>query len=55
MAPEVEIGAVVDAFDFLPAERKLVLDVVGGLGVMRQLIRAMLVPCLLYTSDAADE
>ena len=41
---EVEVAAVVDALDLLPAEGELVLHVEGGPGVVRQLVGAVLVP-----------
>src|SRR6185369_189313 len=33
MLSQVVIGAISDAFEFLPAERKIVFDVVGALGI----------------------
>ena len=41
---EVEVAAVVDPLDLLPAEGELVLDVERGAGVVRQLVGAVLVP-----------
>ena len=44
---EVEVAAVVDALDLLPAEGKLVLDVERRPGVVGQLVAAVLVPAQL--------
>src|SRR5690606_24527312 len=44
VARKVEVGAVVHALDFLPAERELVLDVVGGLGIVGELTGTVGVP-----------
>src|SRR5206468_4618353 len=41
---QIEVGPVVNSLELVPAERELVLDVVGVLGVMRQLIRTVLMP-----------
>src|SRR5439155_16716855 len=42
MRPEVEVAAVVDALQLLPAEREAVLDVDRLLGVMGELVLGML-------------
>ncbi len=47
VAAEVEVAAVVDALDLLPAEGKLVLDVERRAGVVGQLVGAVLVPLQL--------
>ena len=39
MAPQIEIGPVVNAFEFLPAERILIFDIVRRLGVVGQFVR----------------
>ena len=44
MTRQVEIGAVVDALKLLPAEGILVLDIIGGFGVVRQFIIVYLRP-----------
>ena len=44
---EIEVRAVVNALELLPAERKLVLNVVRILGVMRELIFLVLMPAQL--------
>src|SRR5215210_4430631 len=51
MAAEIEVTPVVNAFDFLPAERKLVLDVERRPSVMGQLASAVLVPLELGRSE----
>ena len=38
MPSQIEVGAVVDSFDLLPAEGELVLDIERGLGVVSQLV-----------------
>ena len=54
MPREIEIGAVVNALVFLPAERKLVLDIFGPLGVMCQLIRPVrMIPQLVGINTEA--
>src|SRR5207245_5869259 len=52
VAREVEIGAVMDPLELVPAEGELVLDVVGLFGVVRELLRRMLVEAQLFGSDA---
>ena len=47
MAAQVEVAAVVNALDLLPAEGKLVLDVERRPGVVGQLVGAVLVPLQL--------
>src|SRR5256885_13764593 len=48
VAREVEVRAVVDPFEFLPPEGKIVLNVVGVLRVVRQLLfRVLVKPQLL--------
>ena len=42
VAAQVEVAAVVDALELLPAEREAVLDVDGLLGVVRQLVGGVL-------------
>ena len=42
VARQVEVAAVVDALELLPAEREAVLDVDRLLGVVRQLVRGVL-------------
>ena len=42
MARQVEVAAVVDALELLPAEREAVLDVDRLLGVVRQLVGGVL-------------
>ena len=39
---QVEVGAVGDAFELLPADRELVLDVGAALGVVRELVGGVL-------------
>src|SRR5690606_30805334 len=51
MPGQVEVRAVVDPLELLPAERELVLDVVRALGVMRQLVRLVLVEPQPLTPD----
>ena len=52
MPVEIEVGAVVDSLELLPAERELVLDVERLLGVVRQLVRCVLVEPQLLGADA---
>src|SRR6185436_9537062 len=52
MVRQIEVGPVVDPLELVPAERELVLDVVGVLGVMRELVFAMLMPAQLLGPDA---
>src|SRR6266513_2322823 len=52
MAREVEVRAIVNALELLPAERELVLDVVRVLGVMGELFLGMLVKAQLLGPDA---
>src|SRR5260221_2611431 len=44
MIRQIEVGAVVDALELLPAEREFILDVERVRGVMRELILAVLMP-----------
>ena len=48
---EIEVRAVVNALELLPAERKLILNVVGVLGVVRELVLVMLMPAQLVGPD----
>src|SRR5690349_2702712 len=56
MILQIEVGPVVNPLEFLPPKRKLVLDVVRVLGVVRQLIRAVLMPAefLLANPEGLD-
>src|SRR6185503_8442169 len=47
MVRQIEVGAVVDPLELVPAEWELVLDVVGVFGVMRELIGTVLMPAQL--------
>src|SRR5207249_5290734 len=49
---QIEVRPVVDPLELLPPERKLVLDVVGVLRVMRELLLRMLMPAQLLGSYA---
>jgi hypothetical protein len=49
---QIEVGAVVDAFEFFPAEGEFVFDIVGVFGVVRQFARTMLVEAQLLFADA---
>src|SRR5205814_8581533 len=49
---QIEVAAVVDPLEFVPSEGKLILDVVRVLGVVRQLVLAVLVPAQLLGPDA---
>ena len=44
---QIEVGPVVNALEFLPAEREFILDVVGVRGIVRELILAVLMPAQL--------
>src|SRR5207249_6185206 len=52
VARQIEVRAVVNALELLPAERKFVLDVVRVLGVMGELFLGMLVKAQLLRPDA---
>src|SRR3970040_589282 len=55
MAGEVEVGAMVDAFELLPPEGELVLNVECDLGVVRQLLGAVLMEPELVRRDAQPD
>src|SRR6266568_8477844 len=52
MVRQVEVSAVVNPLELLPTERELVLDVVGVLGVVRELVRAVLMPAQFPGANA---
>ena len=52
VAGQVEVAAVVDALQLLPAEREAVLDVDGLLGVVRQLVGRVLAQAQPLGRDA---
>ena len=52
MRLEVEVGAVGDALELLPADRELVLDVGAALRVVRELVRAVLAQAQVLGLDA---
>src|SRR5258708_6845596 len=51
MIRQIEVGAVVDALELLPAEREFILDVERVRGVMRELILAVLMPTQFLVSN----
>src|SRR5690606_18207631 len=51
MPAQVEVRAVVNALELLPAERELVLDVVGPLGIVSERVRAVLLETQLLRTD----
>ena len=52
MAAEVVVGSVVNALHFLPSNRKLILDISGLLGVVRELVLPVRMKTKLFPSDA---
>src|SRR5438309_409917 len=49
---QIEVAAVVDPLEFVPSEGELIFDVVRVLGVVRQLVLAVLMPAQLLGPDA---
>src|SRR5712664_2712201 len=49
---QIEVGAVVDPLELLPAEREFILDVVRLPGVMCELVLVVLMPAQLVGTDA---
>src|SRR2546422_712832 len=55
VARQIEVRAVVNALELLPPEGELVLDIVGVLGVVRELILGVLVKPQLLGADAEPD
>src|SRR3989441_2417728 len=55
MLPEVEVRAVGDAHQLAPADREVVLDVDGALGVVRQLVAVVLSESQMRAAEAVAE
>src|SRR5687768_12150971 len=55
MPPKVKISPVVDPFQFLPANGKLILDVEGSARIVSQFARPMLMKTQLVLADAVVE
>src|SRR5258708_32062668 len=51
MVLKIEVRAVVNPLELVPPERKLVLDVVGVGGVVRQFVLSVLMPAHLLRPD----